>query len=825
MLNAKMRQIRLHALAGTVLSVAALVPQSALAQAASTNDVASPPAASAEIVVSANRRDTVISKTPYNISAYSGEQLAKANITTVTALTRQVPNFTIVDTGARSSQSSLPIIRGLNASQASGLFEGARGAQAPVGYYVDNAPLNASLPLMDVARVEVLRGPQGTLYGAGTLAGAVRIVTNQPKLGEFSGLLSVAGGAVAHSSDHNYSLDATLNVPLGETIALRVSGRQQRNAGFINQHDIMEREGDNYLSGLPVAADPSDPLGSPAVYFDKKDVNWDTTTAARVALLWQPTAEFKATLAYAYAHVRGNGAALDNYTYPGGPSPVDARRTLAPTGEYEISSSALEPFRRTTHQATFDASYDMGFATLATTLAYQRTSGENSIDANRHILGIPFFSDYYTGNPANPRFAYAYQNTDTDRQTTEEIRLVSNTKGGAFDYVIGAFFQQQKRELGLNSFNPGAQKYNGPFGPLYVDANNQFLTQINSQDYHEASLYGNLTWHPTDRWQITGGGRVFHETFSAALIQNRGQTIVPPSSNRTKLTSQIFMANTSYDVSSAIKAYATWSQGFRRGGANPFLTDETSLFSEASTLKTYTPDKTNNFEVGIKGRAAGIYVSLAAFYIKWDKPQIDMLTPYYGYSAVVNGSKASSKGIELEASGQTGLEGLTFNLGVAYSKARLTRPFAIRSAISIDPATGLSIFADNGITGLKGDRLPGAPDYSASFDLQYAFAVGKGANLTMNAGMDYRSSTVNDLTPVNGLTIIATSPGYATVRGGIDLDVGKWTVSLNATNLLDKHVVYSRGVSNTFQQGLGGYGDTYYVGRPREVTLRVSYKW
>ena len=237
------------------------------------------------------------------------------------------------------------------------------------------------------------------------------------------------------------------------------------------------------------------------------------------------------------------------------------------------------------------------------------------------------------------------------------------------------------------------------------------------------------------------------------------------------------------------------------------------------------PDKTNNFEIGIKGRAAGIYVSLAAFYLKWYKPQIDLMTPYYGYSAVVNGSKASSKGIELEASGETGLEGLTFNLGLAHSKARLTRPFAIRSAISIDPATGLSIFADNGIAGLKGDRLPGAPDYSASFDLQYAFAVGKGANLTMDAGMDYRSSTVNDLTPVNGFTLTAISPGYATVRGGLDLDMGKWLISLNATNLLDKHVVYSTGVSNLFQKSLGGYGDTYYVGRPREVTLRVSYKW
>jgi outer membrane receptor protein involved in Fe transport len=291
------------------------------------------------------------------------------------------------------------------------------------------------------------------------------------------------------------------------------------------------------------------------------------------------------------------------------------------------------------------------------------------------------------------------------------------------------------------------------------------------------------------------------------------------------LSSQIFSVNASYELASNLTTYATWSQGFRRGGTSAFLIDPTLPFAESANLLTYEPDKTNNFELGLKGRLGGIYFSAAAFYIKWNNAQIDLLTPYFGYSAVVNATKASSKGIELEASGPLGDSGLSFNLGFAYAKARIDKAFALRAAVGQDPLTGISIFADDGINGLKGDRLPGSPDYSGTFTLKYDTDLSETTKLGFNVGADFRGSTVNDLTPTNGFTLISKTPSFMTFRAGANVDFDKFSVSLFVNNLLDKHVVYSKGVSNLFQQALGGYGDTYYVGRPREIGLRLGYRF
>jgi iron complex outermembrane receptor protein len=524
-----------------------------------------------EIIVTASRRQEAISKAPYNVSAYGGEQLQTAHIATVAELSATVPNFTLQDTGARAAESSIPIIRGLNASQASGLLEGPRNFQSPVGMYLGNAPLIGALPLMDVERVEVLRGPQGTLYGAGTLAGAVRIVPVDPKLGSFSGDFGAGTASVSHSARYDFDVSGTVNLPIGNSAALRIAAQHQHEAGFIDQHDILRRVGGNYLNGLPVIANPQANPGdpnSPGVYFTQKDANSDGTTAARAMLLWQPSEAAKVNAAYSFAHVNGNGGPVDNHTYGGGPSPNDPTRVLGATGHYEISQASLEPFSRKTHLASLDGSYDVGFATVSGSLSYGRTNGSNVLAANRHILGIPSFTDYYAGNPLNPRLVYNYQNTDKDEVSTEELRLVSNGSGNAMDYVVGAFFQQQNRELGLYSYDPGSDAftYPDPYGsgalyPVVVGPDGITLTQVTQQRFRDSALYGNLTYNLSARWQVTGGARVFHETFYAQQDENIlivGQPFSFPA-NSTSVSKPTFMLNSSYEVTPEVKAYATWS--------------------------------------------------------------------------------------------------------------------------------------------------------------------------------------------------------------------------------------------------------------------------
>jgi iron complex outermembrane recepter protein len=782
-----------------------------------------------EIVVTANRREEAISKAPYNISAYGKVQLEASNITSLTSLSQQVPNFVLEDSGARNSASQIPIIRGLNASQPTGIFGGARLFESPVSFYLGNTPMSGDIPLMDIDRVEVLRGPQGTLYGSGSLAGAVRLVAAQPVLQTFSGEVNTATAKVSHSNSVDTDLVGTLNFPLGESIALRLNVKDQYDAGFIDQFNIMKREGDNYLNGIPLLANPGDVAGSPAIYFNKNSSNWSRSVAERATLLYKPSNEFKLTASITHSELNGNGGPNDNHEWAGGASPIDPRVTLPATGRYQISSSSLEPYTRKTDLASLDASFDVGFATISGTLSYGSTGGSNVVDATRPQVGIPY-APYYTGVPANPRFAETYSNIDEDRVYTEEIRLVSNGKR-KFDYVAGLFLQQDTRRIELNSYDPGADIQSaaangGDTTPVYLGGgyvpllpNNAILLSSTNQSFKDMSAYGNITWNLQEHWQITGGARVFHQTFSAQQQQNIGITqsdnVYPK--NSTSVTKPIFMANSSYEFSPSWKGYVTWSQGFRRGGANSFPL--TGPSAENASLLYYSPDKTNNYEVGIKGTRGLMYLSFAVFYIQWKNPQIDLLTPYLGYSAVVNGKEAASKGFEIELSTPLGLKGLSLSTGIAYAKARLSQDFALIS-------NGISGPEADGIVGHAGDKLPGAPDFSATANLRYSTPTSTGAVLTANLGADYRGSTTNDLPDLNPIAVIATAPGYTVLHGDLSLSFGNWNIGAYATNLANKYVIYSSGVQNIYSiASHGTYANTSVVARPRELGLRMVYRW
>lgn len=779
-----------------------------------------------EIVVTASRRSETTTKLPFNISAYNPDQLARSNITNVAGLSSQVPNFVIQDQGARSEAQSVPIIRGLNASGNTGVAP--RYFQSPVGYYQDNAPITGSLPLMDLERIEVLRGPQGTLYGAGTLSGAVRLIANAPKLGQYSGYASASVSDLSKSSDTGYDFEGAVNIPVGDTLAFRVTAKHQYEAGYVDLHDIMRRQNDDYVSGAPILQNPADVANSSAVYFDEKDANHSKTSAVRGAVRWKPNDKFDLQASYSYAKTKGQGGPVDGHGYAGGPSPIDPRITLKPTGQYERSQATLEPFDRETRLGVVDVSYDLGFATLASTIAFGKTEGQSVADQTIALLGSPY-GVYYTGVPANPRAVVPISNTDRETSNTQEIRLVSNGDG-PIDYVVGTYFQQQKRRIGLGVYDPGADVYSaaanggstvpmalgGTYVPLF--ANGLAYGQTTAQRFREYSLFGDLTWHVSDRWSVTGGARVFRQTFDQKLHSDGSFFFLTvDAENSSKDTSKIFKLNTSYKLNDTNQVYATFSQGFRRGGANAFPLDGPVL--EPAELLTYTPDKTNNFELGLKGRLGGVRYSFDGFYVKWDKPQIDLTTPYTLTYVVVNGEEAVSKGIEFEASGSLGLPGLTFNGGFAYAKARLSKDFALPAG----SATGFVV--PDAIYGSKGDRLPGAPDYSGSLTVNYERPVAKGA-MTFSLGADYRSNTVSDLPQTARTQLLYVSPAYVLFRGSVSYRVNDWELTAYADNLTDQHVVMT-GITRTPDsvQLLGGWGDYYFVNKPREIGLKLTRRW
>jgi outer membrane receptor protein involved in Fe transport len=778
-----------------------------------------------EVVVTANRHHEKISDLPFNISAFSAQQLTNANITSITSLSNEVPNFVITDAGAGRAESSIPIMRGINASQP--VVTSDRFFQSPVGMYLGNSPITGSLPLQDVKRIEVLRGPQGTLYGAGSLAGTIRIIPNEPDLNRFSGFVSGSIAAVAHSNSYDNDLLGVLNIPLTSNFAVRIVAERQYSAGFIDQFGIMKRQNGNYVSGVPILANPADVAGSPAVYFNAKDVNFTRISSGRASFLWKPNEKAKIVGSYSYAHTVGDGAPMDNNTYQGGVSPIDSRLTLPPTGDWQISLPMEQPYNRTTELASLDVSYDVGFATLTTTLSYGHTQGKLATDQTVTLLGTPY-GFYYTGAPANPRTVIPVTNPDSEDTYSEEMRLVSK-EGGEFGYVVGAFFQQDTHFIGLDVWNAGANTQSaaahggstlpvilgGTYIPLFP--NNSVYVQNDLQNFNDYALYGNLTWHLNSRWQATAGVRGFYETFSQR--QHAASSLFLfnyDTASSSHVTDAIFKVDTIYKLTQSSNIYATWSQGFRRGGSNSFVTQGPVM--EPTQLLNYQPDKTNNYEVGIKGNWSGLYYSVDGFYIDWLKPQIDLLTPYNLTAVVVNGNAASSKGFEAELSGPLG-HGFSFNVSAAYSKARLTQNF------SLPAGSGVGTIIPNAITGKKGDRLPGTPDLSASGNVQYTTGVGAG-DLTFILGADYRGSTVNLLPSINPNTPATTSPGYALLHGSIEYDMNHWTLQLYGTNLADSHVEIAKTIRTLSSYAtLGNWGNSFLVARPREIGLRLTWRF
>lgn len=823
--TSRLKSLRLSMLEGGSALVAlgsAVFPLAAVQAQEATAGTAAGQAG--EIVVTASRRSETVAKLPFNISAYGADQLAKGNITSVTALTQQVPNFTIQNGGARSAASSIPIIRGLNASPQTSLA--ARYFQSPVGFYLDNAPITGGLPLFDIQRVEVLRGPQGTLYGAGALSGAVRIVPAKAKVGETSGFITGSAGLVAHSGDQNYSIGGALNLPLGTNLALRVSARHEYEAGFIDQHDIFKRENNDYVFGAPVLANSADPAYSSGVLFDKKDANFARTTSGRASLVWEPTDGTTAELSYNYAKVEGNGGPVDNRYFDGGAFPIDPRLSVKATGEYERSLPMLEPFERDTHLAALDISHDLGFATLSTTVALGYTKGATAADSTVALLGVPY-GYYYTGSPANPRTVIPVLNKDKERNWSEEIRLVSNGDG-PISFIGGVFLQQSTKDIGLSIYAPGASAQSlAAFGStlpiaaggtyIVTKADGEAYSQITRQVFRDYSAYGEVSWKPTDKLKITGGARVFHQTFSQDL-QGTSQFFFfsLDEQSQSKVTSQIFKASAAYQFTDRFQTYFTWSQGFRRGGANAFAL--TGAVREPRELLTYKPDKTDNFELGVKGTLGSIFVSADVFYVKWKNPQIDLLTPFILTNAVVNGNTAVSKGFELESSGPIGDTGLSFNLGLAYAKARLDSNF------DLPAGDGIGGIIAGAIIGRKGDRLPGAPDWTGSFTLNYMRELASNQKLDLSVGVDYRDKILNNLeTVLPGTAPARQAQDFALLRANVTYTIDNWSFEVFGTNLTDKHVIIARARRSLSSFAtLGDWGEGDIVGRPREIGLRVT---
>ena len=348
------------------------------------------------IEVTANRRTQSIQDVPYNISAVSGDELKAGIIIDSTELLRNVPGATVVDRGYRNSGViSGVVIRGINVdSGAQG--DVALSAVATVAGYVDETPLLANFILKDVQMVEVLRGPQGTLYGSGSLAGTVKYRMNKAESDEFYGSVSMALGQTEGSEGNSINMDAMVNIPLTDNLAFRANVGRIDNDGIVDYSNVYVLDSNNYAP----AAQGGDLAAGGVSFRSVEDADTVDIDYGRMSLYWEPSDNVRLNLSYQ----KQSDAIGGRRQVTRGTNWVNG--TEQQYGEYENGAVLLEPSEREVDLTALEAEWDLGFATLTSSSSKYNHRGDSISDNTGFYAQQNWFADLYYGSP-RPRQLYA----------------------------------------------------------------------------------------------------------------------------------------------------------------------------------------------------------------------------------------------------------------------------------------------------------------------------------------------------------------------------------------------------------------------------------
>ncbi len=784
---------------------------------------AAPPAASAskppeEIVVTSTRRSERVLKVPYNISALSGSRLKALGITDVTGLRNAVPGLASPDYGERgNSINNNFIIRGVNTSSLNSLsssFPNLGGAA--VSTYVDETPLFVNLKLDDVSRIEVLRGPQGTLFGAGSVGGTIRTIHNAPQFDSIDYQFSAAASGSVHAGEPNYDFDGVVNLPITSNLALRVSGGYDDVAGVIDGTQAIAYTQGAKNAPQPVLADPANALTSPYALHTIKGVDASRTWHVRADALWNVTDDLAVELAYQHQNDHSDGFTAE---YPG--------------ADYDVYRRNPEtPSTTVTNLYSVRGTKDFGFATVTSSSSYYDVNTVGSYDNTGIVVTLPY---YYGGYP---RLSDTDYNFYKDHAFTEELRLVS-AKGGLIDYVTGFYYQDRSASVYQYDIIPGIAAWSqlpgsgtatntfagdvpvlfggtppGDVPGVPVDTAFDFARKVRFTDL---AIFGELTYHITNAWRLTGGARGFKETFDQSTTQHYyfagttfGSDALGTSTGNGNKSFQdgIIKLNTNYDISKNQLAYFTFSQGFRAGGANAFPEGTCGLCNSPSLIP-YKPDRANNYEIGLKGRIGSFTYSTALYDIQWRDIQL-LVSSTAGTPIVVNGGGASSRGFELETSYQAG----QFSLTGGYSYT--------------DAALGESFTRPGGFTAFAGTQLPGVSEHQVSLSADYGFPLPQARELDLHVDGSYRSSFGNQI--VTDTPAYARLDGYAIANASASLHLTRQiTVQLFANNLSNTRGVtaYSRYYNPYASPAGAAYAEKFdpveFISHPLTIGLRVNF--
>lgn len=784
-----------------------------------------------DIVVTASGRSIGASKVPYNVTAQDEEALREANITDIKRLIADSPSINAPQNGARFADSVT--VRGLNVSpvNANNIEQFARSTLA---YYLDDTPLpNIAYRIKDIARVETLLGPQGTLYGAGSLGGTIRYITNKPQFGETSGRISTSvfvaqGGSLSHDTD------AVINLPIAETLAFRASISRLDDNGYTDRvSNPSWRTGAFAWTTFPDAGKN--------LY---KDDDYNRVTSGRASLAWKLSDDVTITLAHAQQRQLAHGTTAtsllplgiananspaDVTAYindPGADAPCVATNNCRFTNSLEtpfldgidtVASRYPEFAKRKFRLSSVDFDADLGFANLHSSTSYFKDSRRGQADyAGQgwlfyYVLNGNFGpTEFSTNESAFITFDNTYKGWN------HETRLTSNGDG-PLNWIAGIYYTDTERSLKFSEFVPTLDAFFGVNRAVEGGSVDEGYAEDLSSKYKEIALYGELGYDITPRWKVNVGGRVFnYKDATNTDIRDYSFNLVDNASNsRVSVKGKsYFKFNTSYDITDDALIYATVSQGFRRGGTNGFRPVVGGRTVDPD-VQNYKPDSTINYEVGLKGFFADrrLYLQANFYQIDWKDVQTyySQEINFFPVNGTTNGPNARSRGFEGVVRFNLS-DALSVNFATAYTQAEWssTKEVCLYLPTPTQPASSCRTWTD-------GQKLGGAPKWKNSAGIRYSSDIGSNAKGWASLSGRFQGAVQVDRAdfPTDD---VPSYPSYATfdLRGGVEL--GDFDIGLWVENFTNKRAQVS-------QQNDRVLGSRILYTAPRTYGLNLSYSF
>jgi len=774
----------------------------AIAAALTSTPIMAQDGALEEVIVTATRRASSVQDIPINITALSADMIDRERLTNLSDIAGRVPGMTVVDQGARAS--STLTIRGLNVnSLAAAEALGNTGGET-VGTYIGEIPLYLDLKTFDLERVEVLRGPQGTLYGSGTLGGAVRYIPNKPQADAMEVELRGDVFDISEADDLGYDVGGTINVPIIEDrLAVRASLQYLDDPGFIDY---------NFLVREPGVSNPQPDFSNPedisANLKREEDANYEETFSGRIALRYTG-GWLDGTLTYYYQDMDVGARQINHKDALG-------------TNDYESAHRYVEPNDRENELIALELVMDLGFAELTSATGVSSYEEEGQRDQTDLLLNFEY------GYEEFPSFAaFTREIADEDR-FNQELRLVS-TGDGNLNWIVGAFYNEFEQEATSEEFTPGFDQFAvDNFGGIQLRPDALEYYQLTEQELTEQAVFGEIGYAFTDRWQVTVGARYFEYEddvktgFDLPLLNTvffgAPQDAIDPILDQQKIDDDgtLFKFNTSYYLTEDVMTFFTVSEGYRLGGANPVPACPDPLPPGVQNVCAlpneviYEPDETLNFELGLHSQfGSSLLLNASLFYIEWDKIQIDDVTANGAIPIIGNGSEAVSQGVEIENRWLV-TDRLTFTGTYAYTNAELTE-----DAIAIV----------GGEDAFDGDRLPGTPEHQGSLSLSYTLPMGNSGDLSFDWVMIAQSDV---LTKVGERDNGETLPGFGVNNLSATWYRDNLTMTVYADNAFDKYAVTGVRADPSFVRPVGQFDLRRYYNniiRPRQLGLRVNYRF